>query len=114
VEYWSNGVVERWSGGKPGCCRERRLVWGMKRYFFTNAQGLLVSVFSGVDRIRFVDDQRFSPRTGFPFVFQSFDQAQKAVLELKGLAIENFEIIFAELVCLAISMVTGNTLSERA
>jgi hypothetical protein len=38
-----------------------------------------VSVFSRVDRIRFVDDQRFSPRAGVPFVFQRFDQAQKAV-----------------------------------
>jgi hypothetical protein len=65
--------MEYWSIGTGGVC-------GLKRYFSRRLLLLLpVSVFSRVDRIRFVDDQRFSPRAGVPFVFQRFNQARKAV-----------------------------------
>ena len=36
-----------------------------------------------VDAIGFVDDQRCGPYAGVPVAFQRFDQAQKAVFELK-------------------------------
>jgi hypothetical protein len=74
----------------------------------------MIGVFAGVDAVGFADDQCFGPRTRIAFSFQRFDQAQKAVFEFECLVIENFEIVLGKLVCLEVSVVAGNTLSERA
>jgi hypothetical protein len=72
----------------------------------------MIGVFAGVDAVGFADDQCFGPRTRIAFSFQRFDQAQKAVFEFECLVIENFEIVLGKLVCLEVSVVAGNTLSE--
>jgi hypothetical protein len=61
----------------------------------------VIGVFARIDRVRFFDDQRFGPCTGIAFSFQRFDQPEKAVFEFECLVIENSEIVFGELVCLA-------------
>src|SRR5580704_4009670 len=126
-EFWNDGILEwcgdgalaagRWS---PGCYwffNDQRCgpPTAVRLCFYSTAFGFAVpGVFAHVDRVRFADDQRFRPCVGVPFPFQGFDQAQKAVLEFKCLAIEHLEIFFGELVCLEISVVSGHTFSERA
>ena len=67
-----------------------------------------------VGNVAFFDDERVDPIAGFLFPLETFDELQEAILKLESKLIESFEIGFAYLLSVAISVQSGNGLAQRA